>query len=110
MSADARVIDRLYEVVRARRGADPSDSYTATLFAKGPEKIAQKLGEEAVETVIEAVKGDPVRLTAESADLLYHLTVLWAARGIEPSEVWAVLAERQGQSGLAEKRRREEEG
>lgn len=109
MSAQRHVLDALFARVQSRRGADPAESYTAKLFAKGPDKIAQKLGEEAVETVIEAVKGDPERLTQESADLLYHLVVLWAARGVEPAEVWRALAERQGLSGLEEKRRRRQE-
>jgi phosphoribosyl-ATP pyrophosphohydrolase len=87
-------MDRLYKVVDSRRGADPKTSYTAKLFARGTAKIAQKVGEEAVEAVIEGMRGDRQRLVAESADLLYHLTVLWADQGVKPEDVWAALAER----------------
>lgn len=97
------VLDRLAATVASRRGADPRTSYTAKLLAAGTAKAAQKFGEEAVETVIEAVRGDPGRLAAESADLLYHLTVLWAAAGVEPGLVWAELERREGTSGIAEK-------
>ena len=106
---DGRVLDQLYEVIESRRGADPTTSHTAKLFEKGPNKIAQKLGEEAVEAVIEAVRGDTAALTAESADLLYHLLVLWAAQGLEPAEVWAALRDREGISGIAEKAARHQE-
>ena len=105
-SAEKHVIDRLYAVVLNRKDADPDDSYTARLFAKGTAKIAQKLGEEAVEAVIEGVAGDKDALVMESADLLYHLVVLWADQGVDPSEVWAALADREGISGLAEKAKR----
>ena len=108
-SPDARILDDLYAVLLARKDADPETSYTARLFAKGEAKIAQKLGEEAVETVIEAVRGDNPALAAESADLLYHLLALWAARGVTPEEVWAALKARQGTSGLAEKASRTED-
>ena len=100
---DARVLDALYEIIHARKDADRDTSYTAKLFAKGPAKIAQKVGEEAVETVIEAVRDDPEALAAESADLLYHLLVLWAAREVTPDQVWEKLLQRKGMSGLAEK-------
>jgi phosphoribosyl-ATP pyrophosphohydrolase len=100
---DARVLDRLAAVIRSRQGADPGSSYTAKLFARGRPKIAQKLGEEAVETVIEALRGDPDAIAAESADLLYHLLVLWADAGVAPETVWAVLEAREGVSGIAEK-------
>lgn len=101
-------IDRLHATVRARKGADPAESYTAKLYAKGRAKIAQKLGEEAVECVIEAVGGDREKLADESADLLYHLCVLWADADLDPAEVWARLDTRAGTSGLAEKAAREE--
>ncbi len=101
-----RTLDRLWQVIEARRGADPQSSYTAHLFARGREKIAQKLGEEAVEAVIEGVRGDRTALIGESADLLYHLLVLWAAAGISPDDVAAELARREGRSGLDEKRSR----
>lgn len=95
-TADSAVLERLSAVIRSRRGADPSSSRTAKLFAAGTPKIAQKVGEEAVETVIEALRDDRGRLVSESADLIYHLLVLWADRGVDPSEVWAELARREG--------------
>lgn len=101
--ADAAVLERLYALIAARKGGDPETSYTARLFEKGTAKIAQKLGEEAVETVIEAIMGKRDRLIGESADVLYHLLVLWADRGIVPSEVWRELMKREGVSGLDEK-------
>jgi phosphoribosyl-ATP pyrophosphohydrolase len=93
------VLERLYGVIAARKGADPTESYTAKLFGRGTPKIAQKLGEEAVELIIEAVRADRPRIVAESADLLYHLLVLWADAGVAPSDVWAELARRDGISG-----------
>jgi phosphoribosyl-ATP pyrophosphohydrolase len=96
-------LDRLFAKVDASRGADPNVSYTAKLFRRGRPKIAQKLGEEAVEAVIELMRGDKPALIGESADLLYHLMVCWAEAGITPDEVWAELARREGTSGLAEK-------
>ena len=96
-------LERLWRVVESRRGADPESSYTAKLFARGRAKIAQKLGEEAVEAVIEAIKDDRDALTRESADILYHLLVLWAACDLEPSDVYSALAAREGSSGLDEK-------
>jgi len=103
------ILDRLYTVVQSRRDADPDESNTARLLARGVEKIAQKLGEEAVETVIEAINGKRKAVISESADLLYHLLVLWAARGINIEDVWAELARREGLSGLAEKASRKRE-
>src|SRR6266478_3839170 len=99
-------LDRLWRVIESRRGADPDTSYTAKLFARGNAKIAQKLGEEAVEAVIEGVRGDRAALVGESADLLYHLLVLWAALGVSPDKVAAELARRESLSGIAEKRGR----
>lgn len=107
-AADGRVLDRLYEVIVSRKDGDPALSHTAALFAKGPAKIAQKVGEEAVETVIEAVAGDRAKLADESADLLYHLLVLWAANEIAPQEVWQALEGRKGISGLVEKAGRDD--
>ncbi len=98
-----QILDRLFEIIESRRDADPSLSHTAGLFAKGTNKIAQKVGEEAVEAVIEAVAGDNDKLAAESADLLYHLLVLWSARGLTPADIWATLEARQAMSGIAEK-------
>jgi len=97
------MLDRLYATIESRRGADPSTSYTAKLMARGRDKLAQKLGEEATETVIEAIKGDRQKLIAESADLLYHLLALWATLRVEPGDVWDELARREGLSGLTEK-------
>ena len=95
-------LDALYSVLESRRGADPKVSRTAKLFSEGAAKIAQKVGEEAVEVAIEAVRGDNSALVQESADLLYHLLVLWAQAGVTPSEVWTTLAERRGVSDNAE--------
>jgi phosphoribosyl-ATP pyrophosphohydrolase len=106
MSEQDHVIDRLYAAILERRTADPAVSYTAKLFGRGTAKIAQKLGEEAVETAIEAVLGNNKALIGESADLLYHLLVLWADAGVAPEDVWAELQRRQGISGLAEKQSR----
>jgi phosphoribosyl-ATP pyrophosphohydrolase len=103
---DGTILDRLYKVIDSRKGSDPAKSNTARLFAKGTDKIAQKLGEEAVETVIEGVRGRKKDLALESADLLYHLLVLWADRGLKPSEVWTTLAAREGISGIEEKKAR----
>jgi phosphoribosyl-ATP pyrophosphohydrolase len=100
------ILDRLWQVIQSRRDADPESSYTARLFARGRAKIAQKLGEEAVEAVIEGVRDNPSALVGESADLLYHLLVLWAAAGISPADVAAELTRREGSSGIAEKRAR----
>ena len=93
----------LAATIEARRGADPSESWTAKLLSKGPEKCAEKFGEEAIEAVIEAVRGDPARLTAEAADVLYHLLVMCAARGVTLADIEAELARREGRSGLEEK-------
>lgn len=94
---------RLAEIIAARIGADPETSWTAKLLARGPEACAAKFGEEAVEAIIEAVKGDRARLTAEAADAIYHLLVMCAARGVTLAEIEAELARREAQSGLAEK-------
>ena len=101
--SDATVLDRLYEVILSRRGADPERSHTARLFQKGTPKIAQKLGEEAVETVIAGLGGKREELAAESADLIFHLLVLWAARDLAPEEVWRELERRRAISGIEEK-------
>lgn len=101
------VLDRLYRTIRSRRGADSSTSHTARLFSRGRAKIAQKVGEEAVETVIEAMANDRDKAVQESADLMYHLLVLWADMGIAPSDVWSTLAAREGISGVAEKASRD---
>jgi phosphoribosyl-ATP pyrophosphohydrolase len=100
---DGSILDRLYATLTDRRGADPSLSYTAKLLAEGTPKIARKLGEEAVETMCAALTEGPAALVGESADLLYHLLVLWQDRGVAPAEVWRALEARMGVSGLAEK-------
>jgi phosphoribosyl-ATP pyrophosphohydrolase len=99
-------LDRLAATIAARRGAAPETSWTAKLLAAGPEKAAEKFGEEAVEAIIEAVKGDRARLTAEAADVLYHLLVMLAARDVSLAEVLAELERREGVSGIEEKARR----
>ena len=96
-------LERLAATIAARKGADPGGSWTAKLLAKGPEKCAEKFGEEAVEAVLEAVKGDRARLTAEAADVLYHLLVMLAARDVTLADVLAELERREGTSGIAEK-------
>ena len=102
-SANQHVLDRLYLVIEGRKGADPDTSYTARLFSRGRQQIAKKLGEEAVEALIEGVRGDRPKLVVESADLLYHLLTLWAATNVKPKTVWTELARREGMSGNAEK-------
>jgi phosphoribosyl-ATP pyrophosphohydrolase len=100
------VLSKLFETIEARRKADPESSYTAKLFSKGRAKIAQKLGEEATEAVIEAIQGDKQKLAQESADLLYHLLVVWADAGMKPADVWAVIEDRMAYSGNDKKRAR----
>lgn len=101
--AEPHPIDRLFATITARKGADPSVSYTAKLLAAGKLKIAKKLGEEGVETALAAVAEDKAALAAESADLLYHLLVLWAACDLPPEEVYGALEARTQHSGLEEK-------
>ena len=96
-------LDRLAATIAARKAADPDSSWTAKLLAKGPEKCAEKFGEEAVEAIVAAVKNDRENLTAEAADVLYHLLVMLAARDVTLDAVLAELARREGTSGLAEK-------
>jgi phosphoribosyl-ATP pyrophosphohydrolase len=96
-------LDALYATILARKGADPASSWTAQLLAKGPEKCAEKFGEEAIEAIIEAVKDDKTALTSEAADVLYHLLVMLAARDVPLSDVMETLAKRQAKSGIAEK-------
>jgi phosphoribosyl-ATP pyrophosphohydrolase len=100
----SHALDALFATIAARKAkGDATNSYTAKLIAAGVEKCAKKMGEEAVETALAAVSGSKDNLAAESADLLYHLAVLWAAAGVTPDDVYAKLREREGQSGLAEK-------
>lgn len=101
---DAAVLDRLWETIQSRRDADPEVSHSARLLSRGTAKIAQKFGEEAVECLIEAVRGDSRQaLIAESADVLYHLLVLWVDADVRPEDVWAELTRREGVSGVTEK-------
>lgn len=105
----AAVLDRLYAVVLSRRDADPAVSHSARLLSRGPSKVAQKFGEEAVECLIEGVAGNHDGVVAESADVLYHLIVLWVASGVTPEAVWDELKRREGISGIAEKASRAKE-
>lgn len=105
----AEVLQRLFATIESRKGGDPETSYTAKLFCKGTGRIAQKVGEEAVETVIAAVARDKEHIVSESADLLYHLCVLWADAGICPDDVFRTLEKREGISGIAEKNARPKE-
>jgi len=97
------VLDRLYDVVMDRRTADPAVSHSARLLSRGLEKVAQKFGEEAIECLIEGAAGNHDALVTESADVLYHLIVLWVANHVRPEEVWRELKRREGISGIAEK-------
>ena len=105
-AATAAVLDRIWSVVVSRRTADPEVSHSARLLSRGTAKIAQKFGEEAVECLIEATRGNRDALIAESADVLYHLLVLWAAAGLSPDDIAAELTRREGTSGIEEKRSR----
>ncbi len=99
----ADVLNRLWSVIVQRRKADPASSHSARLLGRGRAKIAQKFGEEAVECLIEAALGNRDALVAESADVLYHLLVMWVAADVKPDAVWAELERREGISGVAEK-------
>ena len=96
-------LNRLYLAVLAARGLDPAVSRTARLFQRGPAQMAKKLAEEAVEVAIDAVNGKPDAVVRESADLLYNLTVLWAATGVRPGQIWAEMNRREHMLGIAEK-------
>ncbi len=106
---DSKVLERLFEVIESRHGGDPKTSYVAKLFKKGRRKIAQKVGEEAVETVIAAIDKDRGEVVKESADLLFLLMVLWAELDLKPADVFAELARREGTSGIAEKKARKKQ-
>ena len=99
----------MFDTISDRKTADPTTSYTAKLFSRGRARIAQKVGEEAVETVIAAATNDTAHIVTESADLLYHLLVLWADADIRPEQVWQTLEAREGISGIAEKNSRKKE-
>ena len=101
--SDYDAFARLDATIASRKGADPDTSWTAKLLSKGPEKCAEKFGEEAVEAIIEAVKGDRAKLTSEAADVVFHLAVMLAARDLTLADVAEELARREGQSGIAEK-------
>src|SRR5215831_1093466 len=96
-------LERLYQAVIAAKDLDPATSRTAKLFQRGPSKMAKKLAEEAIEVVIDAVNGDGPAVVRESADLLYNLTVLWAAAGVRPEDVWREMERREDMLGIAEK-------
>ena len=96
-------LNELEQIIATRAKSTPEDSWTAKLLAKGPEKVAEKFGEEAIEAVIEAVKGDAQGLTSEAADVLFHLLVMLHSRGVSLDDVMGELARRQSQSGLQEK-------
>ncbi|MEY8880653.1 phosphoribosyl-ATP diphosphatase [Donghicola sp. XS_ASV15] len=96
-------LHRLNDTIAARVGDDPSTSWTAKLLSKGPEKCAEKFGEESIEAIIEAVKNDREKLIGEAADVLYHLLVMLRARGVDLSDVEAELERREGTSGIVEK-------
>ncbi|MEM9470280.1 MAG: phosphoribosyl-ATP diphosphatase [Pseudomonadota bacterium] len=97
------ILKQLFETIEARKNADPKESYVASLYHEGVGRISQKVGEEAVETIVEALKGDKEKLAQESADLLFHLMVLWADQGLTPNDVMDVLQSRLGISGHDEK-------
>ena len=99
----AAALDGLFAIIEQRKNADPGESYTAKLLAGGTPAITAKITEEAAEVIAAALDEGPEALTRESADLLYHLCVLWADQGVRPADVWAELARREGTSGLAEK-------
>ena len=105
-AATSRVLDDLYKVIQRRKKANPEISRTARLFKQGRGKIAQKTGEEAVEVIVAALHETPRKVVAESADLLYHLLVLWAERGVRPRDVFKELSARVGVSGIEEKKSR----
>lgn len=107
MSDNRDTLERLYETIKSRKGGDPAVSHTAKLFAKGRAKIAQKMGEEAVELAIAAVSETREEVISESADLVFHLLVLWAELGVTIEDVRAELRRREGQSGIEEKKARQ---
>jgi phosphoribosyl-ATP pyrophosphohydrolase len=107
MSENRDTLERLYDTIKSRKGGDPAVSHTAKLFAKGRAKIAQKMGEEAVELAIAAVSETREAVISESADLVFHLLVLWAETGVTIEDVRAELRRREGQSGIEEKKARQ---
>ncbi len=107
-TAGADTIERVFAVIESRRGGDAKTSYVAKQFGKGRAKIAEKIGEEAVETVIAAIHDDRREIIAESTDLIFHLMMLWADSGVKPVEVFGELARREGLSGITEKKSRKQ--
>ena len=105
-SIDSGVLEKLFDTIKSRHGDSPDTSYTAKLFSKGRGEIARKVGEEATETIVASLEETEEKVVSESADLLYHLLVLWADTGIEPRHVWEELARREGTSGIDEKKSR----
>ncbi|MEQ8193345.1 MAG: phosphoribosyl-ATP diphosphatase [Rhodospirillales bacterium] len=98
------ILNHLYRVIASRRGVDPKESYTAKLYDRGPGQIAKKVGEEAVEVAMALLAQTPKEVVEESADLIYHLFVLWAQAGVKPEDVWAELKRRDGAAGLADRK------
>ena len=103
MTEKSDILDRLYSLIESRKGDNPEKSYTAQLFEEGIPKIAQKVGEESLEVITAALSEKENNVVEESADLLYHLLVLWAKKGITPEKVWDELRRREGTSGIEEK-------
>ncbi len=103
----AHFLDQLYETIESRKGAVPSESYTASIFDEGVGKMTRKIGEEATEVIIAALRETPQHVISESADLLYHLMILWAEQGIRPQDVMDELESRTARSGIEEKEGRE---
>ena len=103
INRQADILDRLFATIKSRIGSDPDESYTASLLAQAPEKPLRKLSEETTELLIEVMRSDNQAIVQESADLLYHLLVVWAAADVDPADIWAVLEARQSQSGHEEK-------
>ena len=104
-----QALDDLFQVIESRKGGDPGESYTAKLFDEGLGRITAKIGEEATEVIIAALRETPEHVTSESADLLYHLLVLWAEQGVTPDDVFEELQSRVGTSGIEEKESRDRE-
>ena len=103
MNKKSDILERLYSVIESRKGGDPKTSYTAKLLAQGMPEIARKVGEEAIETITAALTEEKNHIVEESADLLYHLLILWVQKGVTPEEVWTELVSREGISGNEEK-------
>ncbi len=106
-SLNRRFIDELFAVIKSRKGADPEVSYTAQIFEGGVQMMARKIGEEATEVIVAALRETPAHVVTERADLLYHLMVLWAEQDITPEDVFEELESRAGTSGIEEKAARE---